>query len=460
MTYLDRIHSAYADPEQLEQTYRTALQNGERDAFTGAIEDAYAGAPDNVLLGAWHYRLAYELVRPLRRTVPWLAAILLAALNGLIFWGLSADQFIIQVAGRNHLPTLLIVWAPISAVFVLALLTVGGLKQPQGAAKQPQGAVWAGTVSPVLLGPVLLGAALLAVGVYPLWAHTLIGDPTLARHYLEQMLPHVALLAWAAVALFVLRGRADTPNRFAFLIKSLEIFIMAGLFAIAGGIFTAITVGLFEALAITMPDVVMRLFVLGGAGLIPVLAVTVIYDTGAAPAAQSFEDGLSKVIATLMRVLLPLTLGVLVVYLGFIPFRFWEPFQNRDVLIIYNAMLFAVIALLVGATPIRPAALAPGLRVWLRRGLIAVALLAVVISLYALAAIGYRTWEGGITLNRLTMIGWNVINIGVLVGLLLRQRRADEQTWASALHASFGVGMPIYAVWALFVVLATPWLFR
>jgi hypothetical protein len=60
--------------------------------------------------------------------------------------------------------------------------------------------------------------------------------------------------------------------------------------------------------------------------------------------------------------------------------------------------------------------------------LIAVALLAVVVSLYALAAIGYRTWEGGITLNRLTIIGWNVINIGILALLLLRQRRADAQT--------------------------------
>ena len=122
---------------------------------------------------------------------------------------------------------------------------------------------------------------------------------------------------------FLLRGRADTPNRFAFLIKALEIFIMAGLFAIAGGIFTAITVGLFEALAVTLPDVVMRLIVFGGVGLIPVLAVAVIYDPSVMPAEQSFDEGLSKVIATLMRVLLPLTLIVLVVYLAFIPFRFW-----------------------------------------------------------------------------------------------------------------------------------------
>jgi hypothetical protein len=440
MTYLDRIRTAHADPEQLEQTYRSALQSGEREAFAGAVEDVYTATPDNLLFGAWHYRLAYELASPVRRAIPWLAAILLGVINGLILWWLSADQYMIEVDGQDHLPLFLLVWAPISAVFVLALLVAGGAKAPRRA--------------------VLLAATILALGAYPLWAHTLIGDATLERHYLDQMVPHLALLAWATVGVFVLRERADPPNRFAFLIKSLEIFIMAGLFAIAGSIFTGITAGLFEALAITLPDVVMRLILVGGFGLIPVLAVTVIYDAAAAPAAQSFDEGLSKVIATLMRVLLPLTLGVLVVYLGFIPFRFWEPFQNRDVLIVYNAMLFAVIALLVGATPIQPMALAPGLRVWLRRGLIAVALLAVVVSLYALAAVGYRTWEGGITLNRLTIIGWNVINIGILALLLLRQRRADNRTWAQEMQAAFGAGMPIYVVWALFVVLATPWLFR
>lgn len=440
MTHLDRIRTAHADPEALEQTYRTALQSGERATFISAIEEAYAAMPDNLLFGAWHYRLAYELTAPARRAIPWLAAIVLATINGLIFWLLSDDRFMLEVQGQERLPLLLIVWAPTCAAFVLALLVVGGDRRPRWAA--------------------LLAGVILALGVVPLWAHTLISDATLARHYLEQAVFHLALLAWAAVGIFVLRRCDDTPNRFAFLIKSLEIFIMAGLFAIAGVIFTGITASLFEALAITLPDVVMRLFLLGGAGLIPVLAVTVIYDAAAAPAAQSFDEGLSKVIATLMRVLLPLTLGVLLVYLGFIPFHFWEPFQQRDVLIIYNAMLFAVIALLVGATPLQPATLTPGLRVWLRRGLIAVALLAVVVSLYALAAIGYRTWEGGLTLNRLTIIGWNVINIGVLTLLLVRQRRANDQTWAQAMQAAFGAGMPVYVAWALFVVLVVPWIFR
>jgi len=364
----------------------------------------------------------------------------LAAANGLFFWWLSADPYGIVVDGATYLPALLVVWALISAAFVMALLAAAGASRGRLA--------------------LLLGVLIAALGIYPFWARTWIGDPTLQRHYVDQMVPHLALLAWTVVGIFVLHSRADTPNRFAFLIKSLEIFIMAGLFAIAGGIFTGITAGLFEALSVTLPDLMMRLIVAGGAGLIPVLAVAVIYDPSVAPTEQSFAEGLSKVIATLMRVLLPLTLIVLVVYLGFIPFRFWEPFQNRDVLIIYNAMLFAVIALLVGATPLQPEMLTPILCIWLRRGLIAVALLATLVSLYALAAVAYRTWEGGITLNRLTIIGWNIINTAILVGLLARQVKADDRTWAATLQAAYGAGMPVYVAWAIFVVVAMPWLFR
>ena len=57
----------------------------------------------------------------------------------------------------------------------------------------------------------------------------------------------------------------------------------------------------------------------GGGGLIPVLAVAVIYDPLVEPKEQSFDEGLSKLIALLMRLLLPLSLLVLVIYLSRVP---------------------------------------------------------------------------------------------------------------------------------------------
>jgi hypothetical protein len=122
-------------------------------------------------------------------------------------------------------------------------------------------------------------------------------------------------------------------------------------------------------------------------------------------------------------------------------------------------MLFAVMALLLGATPMTLADLGPAQARWLRSGIVAVAALAGIVSLYALAAIGYRTVQEGITPNRVTFIGWNVINTVVLGYLLLRQVRQDMAGWLPPLHAAFGLGALFYAAWSTFVLCGLPWMF-
>jgi hypothetical protein len=225
-------------------------------------------------------------------------------------------------------------------------------------------------------------------------------------------------------------------------------------------VFSAITAGMFGALGVQMPDAILRLLAIGGGGLIPVLAVAAVYDPRARPIEQRFEQGLGKLIPILTRLLLPLTLLVLVVYLFAIPFNFMEPFRNREVLIIYNAMLFAIMGLLVGATPVREDELAAGQQALLRGGILAVALLAVMVSLYALSATVYRTVLGGITLNRLAVIGWNSINIGILSWLIVKQFKDGRATWIRSLHSVFGAGITAYIVWTLFLILAMPLIFN
>jgi len=217
---------------------------------------------------------------------------------------------------------------------------------------------------------------------------------------------------------------------------------------------------MFEALGISLPEAVMRLLFAGGGGLIPVLAVASAYDPHLSPIAQRLRQGLGKIISTLMRLMLPLALVVLIVYLVTIPFNFMEPFLNRDTLIVYNVMLFAVMGLLVGATPVQETDLAAKHHRTLRAGILAVAVLAILVSLYALSATVYRTVVlGGFTVNRLAVIGWNGINIGILVLLVVNQLRASTEEWLDVLQTVFGWGMRAYAVWGTFLILAVPLLF-
>ena len=85
--------------------------------------------------------------------------------------------------------------------------------------------------------------------------------------------------------------------------------------------------------------------------------------------------------------------------------------------------------------------------------------LAVLISLYALTAIGYRTWNDGFTPNRVTIIGWNVLNIALLTLLLARQSRSNGQTWRQAMYETFALGAKAYLGWAVIVLVGLPWLF-
>ena len=204
----------------------------------------------------------------------------------------------------------------------------------------------------------------------------------------------------------------------------------------------------------------MRLLAAGGAGLIPVLAIASAYDPHVSPIEQDFKQGLSKLISTMMRLLLPLTLLVLIVNILFIPFNFMQPFRDRDVLIVYNVMLFAIMGLFIGAAPVQRDDLPPQHSNTLRKGILAVAILTVLISLYALSATVYRTIAGGITINRLTIIGWNSINIGILSILIYKQFKEGPTAWVRSLQSVFSKGIVAYIVWAVFLILAIPWLFN
>ena len=444
MAYQDPVETFAQDPEQLEEVYQSALRAGEADSFKQAIDARYAAAPDNLLFAAWFHRLKHTAVQAREVAVAWVWVIPLALANALLFWWLSGDPFTIAIVGfRGHerelFPAIFWLAAPLAAIFVLIYFTAIGRKDWRRSA--------------------LIGIFLLAAAGYTILLYPRLGTEFFQEQYLTLMIMHLPLLAWAGVGAFLIAQHRDPENRFAFLIKSLEVFILGGLFTIAGVFFTVITGGLFQALEVDLPEEVLRLFLAGGLGFIAVVATAVIYNPRFPPAGQSFTEGLSRLIALLMRVLLPLTLIVLLVYLLFIAFNFRAPFENREVLVVYNIMLFAVVALLVGATPISLADLSPRMARWLRLGIIGVAALALLVSLYALAAILYRTSIDRLTPNRLAFIGWNLVNIALLVVLLFLQLRAREGRWLHELKRAFSMGTLAYTLWTLFVILALPWLF-
>jgi hypothetical protein len=339
----------------------------------------------------------------------------------------------------DHLPLLALWWSPIATMSALIFLTVTAKKNQVRA--------------------LLLGLGLFAAAAYVMLLAPSLEVPWKINHYLDLAAIHLPLLCWIALGIAVLGFKSSVSDRFAFLIKSIEVMVTAGLYLIAGIVLGGITIGMFEALSISLPDIWLRLIAAGGFGLLPVLAVASVYDPTNVPSEQDFYQGLSRFIATMTRLLLPLTLGVLAIYILVIPFNFLAPYESRDVLIVYNLMLFAIMGLLLGVTPMDADELSPQLQKWLRTGIIAVAILSELVSLYAISATIYRSIEGGLTINRLTIIGWNIINISILFWLIYRQFKDGQEQWVASLKSVFSQATNAYLVWTLFLVIIIPWVF-
>jgi hypothetical protein len=217
MSYQEPVDALSADPEQLENLYHTALKAGEADAFQRAIDAGHTAAPGNLLFAAWFHRLKHTAAQAKSVAVAWGWVIPLALANGLLFWWLSdGERFGVELAGPfpgprysySLFPAIFLLAAPIAAAFVLAYLTAAGRRR------------W------VLSGAISL--ALIASGAYVLWVYPQAGTRPFQEQYLTLMALHLPLLAWAGVGAVLVARHRDPANRFAFLIKSLEVFIMGG----------------------------------------------------------------------------------------------------------------------------------------------------------------------------------------------------------------------------------------
>ncbi len=429
------IRNRGSNPEQLEALYRSLAEQNLVKEFQAALVACYGETPENQLFGAWYYRFqgTEEVSSQDARVVNWILAVVLGILTGLIYWALSDFQ---QLVMLDKLPYLFLWWSPIATMGALIFLAVTSKRN------------YRRTVAVVL--------GLLAVAIY-----TSLIPPILEAGWKQDQLLvlvaiHLPLLSWVALGVSEVGLKSAIEDRFAFLKKSIEVMVVAGLYLIAGVAFGAITIGMFEALNITFPEIWLRLIGAGGFGLLPVMAVATIYDPNKSPAEQDFKMGLSQFIATMMRLLLPLTLIVLAIYIVVIPFNFLEPYNNRELLIVYNLMLFAIMGLLLGATPFTKDDISPKVQRWLRIAIISTAILVVLVSIYALSATVYRTFDGGLTFNRLAVIGWNMVNICLLILLIYKYFKDGSENWVTSLQAIFALATGVYMVWALMLVVLLP----
>lgn len=440
------IRDAGADAPRIEQLYQLARRTDATERFAAGLRAVASETPGDGLFAAWRARLDYAEQTGLtagsdtgqgvwRLGAGWWIAAPLGLALWIVFFAVSDPNWMLP----DRAPVAALLWPPLAALALIWYLTLTARR-----------------------GFLLAAGASLALVAIPayIWFSSQTQASASQSGYLDLMILHNLLLAWALVGIVALGLRPSPRDLFGMLTKSLETTGVAGVYTIAGAIFVGLSIATFATLGVTPDVTVIRALACGG-GLIIVLALASAYDPERRAGAQDFYRGFGKILAIAMQALLPLTLVALVIYLALVPANFAEPFQQRNALIAFNGALFALMGLLAGVIPMGTDVFSPRYLRWLRWGIIALAALALIVSLYLFAAIIYRTTSDGLTMNRAAVIGWNLLNIALLALTLIAQARAGRSgDWIAALQRLARGGALAYVLWGLALVAALPWLFH
>jgi hypothetical protein len=256
---------------------------------------------------------------------------------------------------------------------------------------------------------------------------------------------HLPIALWLPVGIAYAGGRwGQSAGRMDFVRFSGELFIYYALIALGGGVLTAFTVGMFEAIGIDAEPMAEELLPCGALGAVIVASWLV-------EAKQSVIENMAPV---LTRIFTPLFALALLAFLATMMGTGRGIDIEREALIVFDLVLVLVLGLLLYSISARDPQAPPDA---FDRLLVLLLVSALIADGFALAAIGARISEFGFTPNRVAALGENVVllvNLGwstVLYVRFLRGRGsfATLERWQTAY-------LPAYSAWAAVVVVGFP----
>jgi hypothetical protein len=260
---------------------------------------------------------------------------------------------------------------------------------------------------------------------------------------------HLPVFIWLLVG-YVYCGAdlSRIEKRIEFLRFHGDLLVMSAVILLAGGLFTALTINLFNLIGINIEDLYFRYLVLSALPSVPLLATLLV---------QHNPMLVSKISPVIARIFTPLVTLMLLIFLVAFIYSGKDPYNDRDFLLIFNGILIGVMALLLFSVSESTKDAASQFQ---RISLIVLALLAIINNGIALSAIAFRLMEMGITPNRLAVLGSNLL---VLLNLTFVTRQLlgllnGKKTLADV-EASMTRFLPYYALWAAIVSFIFPLVF-
>lgn len=258
------------------------------------------------------------------------------------------------------------------------------------------------------------------------------------------------------VFLWVLVGLAFTGQRFQSVQARLAYLRFNGAFgilyatmAISGMLLTALTMALFELVGMDISEFYFNNVVVFGAAALAVAGCYLV--SGSLKLARNMAPYIAKIFS-------PLVLATLLAYLATAGAVGKNPFLDRNFLIAFNGVLLSVLAVTIFSLAESGAEEKRRLSDYINAALIGLALL---VDTVALAAILFRLSSYGITPNRIAALG---VNLLIWVNLLWTGRAylgfLKGKSGVASVQETIAKYLPVYGLWAAFVVIVFPILFQ
>ncbi|MCB0668827.1 MAG: hypothetical protein KDC80_23550 [Saprospiraceae bacterium] len=260
---------------------------------------------------------------------------------------------------------------------------------------------------------------------------------------------HLPIFTWGIL------GFTFTGNEFGILSRRIDflrfngdLLIMTTVLLIAGGVLSAVTVGLFELINLNIEEFYFANVAIWGAAAAPVVGTYLVRTN------PQLVKNVSPVIA---RVFTPLVLVMIITYLIAIIYTGKDPYNDREFLLIFNLLLIGVMAIILFSISETSINTGNKLNNWL---LLVLSLTTIVLNGIALSAILFRISEWGITPNRIAVLASNmliIINLTLVAfGLFKSIKNPQALLSVENIIARF---LPIYWIWIVIVVFVFPVLF-
>jgi len=260
---------------------------------------------------------------------------------------------------------------------------------------------------------------------------------------------HLLLFLWSILGFaFVNDLRNNVEKRLSFLSYNGDLIVMTTLIVIAGGILSGVTIGLFSLIGFNIEKFYSENIIVFALPAAPILGT---YLTRTNP------QLVGKVSPVIAKIFSPLVLVMLVIYLIAIIYSGKDPYNDREFLMIFNALLIGVMAIIFFSVAESSKKETNHVEIWI---LFLLSSVTIIVGGIALSAILYRIFTLGITPNRAAVMGSNLlIFINLLMVTAQLFRVVSKKTDISGVGKVISFYLPVYCVWTIIVTFIFPLIF-